>query len=72
MTSLEFDRDDHYSDRRRRDRRDYLALMVVSYPIFFVACVAGRLVRSRERDATGSIFAEARRATEAAIPFALR
>jgi len=62
---------------RKGDSFEYRALVVVSYPIFFVGAVLGRMMPAGEHATAGpvmgsrpSVFSEARAATETYVPFA--
>jgi hypothetical protein len=72
MASIDFDR--RGRSGHREDRRDYLAIMAVTYPIFLAAVATARIVglvtgRTQPR---GSVFVEAWRASASAIPFVFR
>lgn len=62
---------------RKGDSFEYRALVMVSYPIFFVGAVMGRLMPAGEPATAGlvmgprpSVFSEARASAETYVPFA--
>jgi nitrate reductase NapE component len=76
MASLDMGRHRSYRERRRSERREYLALVCVIYPFCLAAAVAGRLgsLATGRRGAAHrrSVFGEALGAATSTIPFAFR
>ena len=72
MASIEFDR--RGRSGHREDRRDYLAIMAVTYPIFLAAVTVARIAGALNgrRQSRGSVFGEAWRASVSTIPFVFR
>lgn len=76
MASVDLDRHQTWRDRRRSERREYLAIFCLVYPPFLLAALVARAAaalagRGGARPRR-SIFAEARSAAASAIPFAFR
>lgn len=72
MASIEFDR--RGRNGHREDRRDYLAIVAVTYPIFLAAVSVARIAgwMTGKTQSRGSVFVEAWRASSSAIPFVFR
>lgn len=56
------------SPSRRRRSLEFELIFWVSFLVFLVAAIAGRLVPGHTRQATGSIVAEARAAAHTFVP----
>ncbi|BDA85230.1 hypothetical protein Sa4125_27720 [Aureimonas sp. SA4125] len=76
MASVGTHKHSDYLSRRRAESREYWLIFCVAYLPMLLTTIAGRLgglAGHRRRDETGprrSVFAEARAATAACIPFA--
>ncbi len=78
MAIADIDRHRSYRDRQRADLREYWLIFCLAYPLLLVAAVIGRIGAAfghHDRPPEShprSVFAEAREAAAACIPFALR
>ena len=57
---------------RRGEEREFLVILILAYPFFFVAALIARLLPARDGALyqRGSVFAEARAAAYRTIPYA--